>query len=54
MVEAIHFFKTEVDRTREILAGTLAPLIGISDEEDVAHLQRALAELLSPKPYPIL
>ncbi|WP_459968641.1 ABC transporter substrate-binding protein [Nocardioides pyridinolyticus] len=52
MIETIHFFKTEPDAVRDILGSTLAPLIGIEDPRDVAHLQDFWAQALSPKPYP--
>jgi hypothetical protein len=52
MVEAIHFFKTQPDRVCQILERTLAPLVGIETEDEIRHLQRAWAALLSPKPYP--
>jgi len=52
MIEAIHFFKTRPQETREILQTHLAPLIGIEDPADIAHLQEYWSPALSPKPYP--
>jgi NMT1/THI5 like len=52
MIDAIHFFKTEKDRVCEILERRLARLIGIDGDDEIEHLQRSWAELLSPKPYP--
>jgi hypothetical protein len=52
MIAAIHFFKTQPDAVCEILESTLAPLIGIEDEDEVRHLQSYWAEQLNVKPYP--
>lgn len=52
MIEAIHFFKTRPQETREILMEHLAPRIGIEDPADIAHLQAYWSPALSPKPYP--
>jgi hypothetical protein len=52
MIEAIHFFKTEPDQVCAILKRSLAPLIGISDTDEIEHLQRFWAAALSPKPFP--
>lgn len=51
MIDAIHFFKTQPQKTCEILERTHAPLFHLSAEE-IEHLQRVWAGLLSPKPYP--
>jgi hypothetical protein len=52
MVDAIHFFKTEKDRTCEILERTVGPMLGVSEPDEIEHWQTGWAELLSPKPYP--
>lgn len=52
MVEAVHFFKTQPEKVRAILAEKVAPVIGITEEEDIAYLQKAWAGLLNAKPYP--
>jgi NMT1/THI5 like protein len=52
MIDVIHFFKTEKDRVCEILERELAPIVGINGPDEIEHLQRSWAELLSPKPYP--
>jgi hypothetical protein len=52
MVAAIHFFKTEVDRTCEILERAVAPLVGMSGDDEVRHLQAFWSRILNPKPYP--
>jgi hypothetical protein len=52
MVDAIHFFKTEKDRTCAILERELAPLLGLQGADEIDHLYEGWARLLSPKPYP--
>jgi hypothetical protein len=52
MVDAIHFFKTEKQKSCEIIARELAPLIGLQGDDEVEHLWDVWAGLLSPKPYP--
>src|SRR5579871_210530 len=52
MVDAIHFFKTEPQRVCEIIEREVAPIIGIRAGDEVEHLQRVWAGLLSPKPFP--
>jgi hypothetical protein len=52
MIDVIHFFKTEKDKVCAILERTLAPLVGIDGDDELEHLHRSWAELLSPKPYP--
>ncbi|OPX10773.1 hypothetical protein B1964_23265 [Gordonia sp. i37] len=52
MIEAIHFLKTRPDESCAILEATIAPLIGIEDADDIAHLRAYWAQALSPKPYP--
>jgi hypothetical protein len=51
MVDAIHFFKMEPEKTREIIERNHAPLFNLNAEE-IEHLQKVWAELLSAKPYP--
>jgi len=52
MVDAIYFFKTEKQKTCEIIQQHLAPILGLQGPDEVEHLQRVWAELLSPKPFP--
>lgn len=52
MVEAIYFFKFEADAVISILEHQLAPLLGITGSDELEHLQRYWAGILSPKPYP--
>jgi hypothetical protein len=52
VVDAIHFFKTKPDETCAILEQHLAAHIGLEGPDEVEHLQRVWADLLSPKPYP--
>lgn len=52
MVDAIHFFKTQPSRSCEIIERDLAPLIGLEGPDEIEHLQRVWAGLLSPKPFP--
>ena len=52
MVDAIHFFKTEKQKTCEIIERTLAPIIGLEGPDEIEHLQEVWAGLLSPKPFP--
>jgi len=51
MIDAIHFFKTEKQKTCEIIERNYAPLMGLNSAE-VEYLQQVWAGLLSPKPYP--
>jgi hypothetical protein len=51
MIDAIHFFKTQPEKTCEIVARNHGPLFNLTDEE-IEHLQKVWAGLLSPKPYP--
>jgi hypothetical protein len=52
LIESIHFFKTNPQRVCEILSRSLAPLIHLEGDDEVEHLQREWAGLLSSKPYP--
>lgn len=52
MIEAIHFFKTQPQRVCEILEQDLAPIIRLEGADEIEHLQRIWAGLLSSKPYP--
>jgi hypothetical protein len=52
MIDAIHYFKTQKSTVCEILEEHLAPLIGLNGADEIEHLQRGWAQLLSPKPYP--
>jgi len=52
MVDAIHFFKTEPDRSCAIIERNLAALMRLTDQDEIQHLHRTWARLLSPKPFP--
>ena len=52
MVDAIHFFKTQPEKSCEIIERQLSPLLGLKDQDEVQHLQKRWASLLSPKPFP--
>ncbi|HWP60783.1 MAG TPA: ABC transporter substrate-binding protein [Candidatus Acidoferrales bacterium] len=52
LIEAIHFFKTEKEKSCAILARELAPLIALGAEEEVEYLHAAWRRLLCAKPYP--
>ena len=52
MIDAIHFFKTEKDKVCEILEREFAPVIDVHKHDEVEHIQKVWAELLSPKPFP--
>jgi hypothetical protein len=52
LIEAIHFFKTEKQKVCEIISRELAPLINLEGDDEVEHLHREWAKLLSAKPYP--
>jgi hypothetical protein len=51
MVDAVHFFKTEKQKTCEILTETIAQLMGLKEDE-VEEMWKTWAGLLSPKPFP--
>jgi hypothetical protein len=52
MVDAIHFFKTEKQKTCEIIEREIAPISGIGGPDEIEHLWKTWAGLLSPKPFP--
>ncbi len=52
MIDAIHFFKTEKSKVCEILERNLAPLMNITERDEIEYLHEVWAKLLSPKPYP--
>ncbi|MBM2811468.1 MAG: hypothetical protein HW416_2227 [Chloroflexi bacterium] len=52
MIDAIHFFKTQPDKSKEIIASRVGPILGIEKPDEIDHLYRVWAGLLSPKPYP--
>lgn len=52
LIEAIHFFKSEKQKVREILERRMAPLIGLQSDEEVDYLREQWSGLLSAKPYP--
>jgi ABC-type nitrate/sulfonate/bicarbonate transport system substrate-binding protein len=53
LIEAIHFFKTEKQKTCAILAREYAPLIGLEAEDEIEYLHEQWSLLLSAKPYPL-
>jgi hypothetical protein len=52
MVDAIHFFKSEPDKVCAILEKHAAGVLGLKSDEEIRHLQKVWAGLLSPKPFP--
>jgi hypothetical protein len=52
LIEAIHFFKTDKERTCAILERELAPLIGLQGADEVEHLHTTWCQLLCTRPYP--
>jgi hypothetical protein len=52
LMEAIHFFKTEKQKSCAILANELAPLIGLEAEDEIEYLHGEWSRLLCAKPYP--
>jgi hypothetical protein len=51
MIDAIHFFKTQPEKTREILERRYTPLMGLDGPDEVERLYDTWSGLLSPKPY---
>ncbi len=52
LIEAIHFLKTEKQKSCELLAKHLAPLLRLESDDEVEYLRDQWSELLSAKPYP--
>ena len=52
MIDAIHFFKTEKQKSCEIMERTVARHIEVSSADEIEHLWTTWAALLSPKPFP--
>jgi hypothetical protein len=52
LIEAVHFFKTEKQKTCAILAREYAPLIGLEGDDEIDYLHEQWSRLLSGKPYP--
>jgi Txe/YoeB family toxin of Txe-Axe toxin-antitoxin module len=52
LIEAIHFFKTEKQKSCELLTNHLAPLLRLEGDDEVEYLYDQWSELLSAKPYP--
>jgi len=52
MVDAIHFFKTEKQKSCEIIERNLAGPLGFQGPDEIEHLHSVWAGLLSPKPFP--
>ncbi len=52
MVDAIHFFKTEKNKSCEIIERNLKELLGLQGSDEIEYLHQVWAGLLSPKPFP--
>jgi len=52
LIEAIHFFKTEKEKSCAIIAREVAPLIGLGGDDEVEYLHAQWSRLLCAKPYP--
>jgi hypothetical protein len=52
LIEAIHFFKREKQKSCAILARELAPLISLQAEDEIEYLHDQWSRLLCAKPYP--
>ena len=53
LIEAIHFFKTEKQKSCAILAREYAPLVGLDGDDEIDYLHEQWRRLLSAKPYPL-
>jgi hypothetical protein len=52
LIEAVHFFKSEKQKSCAILAREYAPLIGLDSEDEIEYLHEQWSRLLCAKPYP--
>ena len=52
LIEAIHFFKSEKEKSRALLKKQLAPLLRFEGDDEVDYLHEQWSSLLSAKPYP--
>lgn len=52
LVAAIHFIKTEKEKSCALLSRHLAPLLHLEGDDEVEYLHGQWSELLSAKPYP--
>ncbi|MGH7769682.1 MAG: ABC transporter substrate-binding protein [Candidatus Binatia bacterium] len=52
LIEAVHYFKSEKQKSCAILAREYAPLIGLDAEDEIEYLHEQWSRLLSTKPYP--
>jgi ABC-type nitrate/sulfonate/bicarbonate transport system substrate-binding protein len=52
LIEAVHFFKTEKQRSCAIIAREVAPLIGLDSDDEIEYLHAQWSRLLCAKPYP--
>jgi NMT1/THI5 like len=52
LIEGIHFFKSQKQKSCAIIARELAPLIGLEAEDEIEYLHSQWSELLCAKPYP--
>jgi ABC-type nitrate/sulfonate/bicarbonate transport system substrate-binding protein len=52
LIEAVHFFKTEREKSCAIIAREVAPLIGLDGDDEIEYLHDQWSRLLCAKPYP--
>lgn len=52
LIESVHFFRSEKQKSCAILARELAPLIGLEAEDEIEYLHDQWSQLLCAKPYP--
>ena len=52
LIEAIHFFKTEKEKSRALIKKHLVPLLHLEGDDEVEYLHAEWTKLLSAKPYP--
>jgi ABC-type nitrate/sulfonate/bicarbonate transport system substrate-binding protein len=52
LIEAVHFFKTEKEKSCAIIAREVAPLIGLDGDDEIEYLHDQWSRLLCAKPYP--
>ena len=53
LIEAVHFFKTEKQRSCAIIGREVAPLIGLDGDDEIEYLHNQWSRLLCAKPYPM-
>ncbi len=52
LIEAVHFFKTEKEKSCAIIAREVAPLIGLTGDDEIEYLHSQWSQLLCAKLYP--